>query len=113
MSGRNLLFEESYIRLIISESQYRTRAASVILQFILAGTAVSPAWYGSVSRLKPPGSLACFSHASAFLILPSLLICSGEALADDKDGCTEGGESGHRGCSQAAGKAALQAILVC
>lgn len=87
------------MRLIINESQYRVRAASVILQFILAGTAVSPAWYGSVSWLKPPGILACFSHASAFLILPSLLICSAETLAYDKDGSTECGESGHLGCS--------------
>ena len=108
-----MLFGGSYIGLIISESQYRTRAASLILQFILAGTAVPPAWYDSVSRLKPPGVPACFSHASASLILLSLLICSGEALAYDKDGCTECGESGHRGCSQAAGKAVPQATLVC
>lgn len=108
-----MLFGRSYIRLIINESQYRARAASVILQFILAGTAVPSAWYGSVSQLKPPGIPACFSHASASLILPSLLICSGEALAYDKDGCTECGESGHRGCTQAAGKAAPQAPLVC
>lgn len=98
-SGRSLLFEVGHMRLIINESQYRVRAASVILQFILAGTAVSPAWYGSVSWLKPPGILACFSHASAFLILPSLLICSAETLAYDKDGSTECGESGHLGCS--------------
>lgn len=84
-----MLFGRSYIGLIISESQYRARAASLILQFILAGTVVPAAWYGSVSRLKPPGIPACFFHASASLILPSLLICSGEALAYDKDGCTE------------------------
>lgn len=84
-----MLFRESYIGLIISESQYRACAASLILQFILAGIAVLAAWYGSVSRLKPPGIPACFFHASVSLILPSLLICSGEALAYDKDGCTE------------------------
>lgn len=108
-----MLFGESYIGLIISESQYRARAASVILQFIPAGTAVLAAWYGSVSRLKPPGIPACFSHASASLILPSLLICSGEALAYDMDGCMECGESGRQGCSQTAGKAVPQATLVC
>lgn len=107
-----MLFGEGYIGLIINESQYRVRAASLILQFILAGTAVSVAWYGSVSRLKPPGIPACFSHASASPILPSLLICSGEALAYGKDGCMECGESGHRGCSQAADKAVPQANLV-
>lgn len=101
------------MRLIINESQYRVRVASVVLQFILAGTAVPAVWYGSVSRLKPPGIPACFSHASASLILLSLLICSGEALAYDKDGCTECGESGRRGCTLAAGKAAPQATLVC
>lgn len=84
-----MLFGESYIGLIISESQYRACAASLILQFILAGTAVPAVCYGSISRLKPPGIPACVFHASAFLILPSLLICSGEALAYDKDGCTE------------------------
>ena len=65
------------------------RATSVILQFIPAGTAVPAAWYGSVSQLKPPGIPACFSRASASLILLSLLICSGEAFAYDKDSCTE------------------------
>ncbi|MDY5672461.1 MAG: hypothetical protein SPK96_00195, partial [Bacteroidaceae bacterium] len=87
-SAKSLLLGESHIRLIISESQYHARAASVILRFMQAGTGVSVGWYGSASRLKPPGIPACFSHASAFLFLPSLLICSGEALAYDKDGCT-------------------------
>lgn len=62
----SLLLRVSYMRLIISESQYRKNGSVVILQFMLAGTGVSVGWQGSTGILKSPSILAYFSYASAF-----------------------------------------------
>lgn len=61
-----LLLRVSYMRLIISESQYRKNDSVVILQFMLAGTEVSAGWQGSTGILKSLSILACFFYASAF-----------------------------------------------